>query len=139
MIREAVLEDVLQINDLGELLHKNFARLFHLETEIDNPYGIVLVYVENEKIWGYLYASFSIDNIDLLSIYVDCERKRENIGSKLMNYLIKHYGNDKSITLEVDVKNEGAILFYKKYFFEVVHVRKNYYNGCDAYLMKRGV
>ena len=39
------------------------------------------------------------------------------------------------ITLEVAVNNEPAISLYKKFGFEIISTRKNYYDNVDAYLM----
>lgn len=137
MIRKANNNDIEQINILGDTLHDDFAKLFHLETEIDSKYGIVLVSEENGKINGFVYAMDLIDNVDLLSIVVDKEYRGQNIGSKLMEYLIDNYCFQKTITLEVAVDNEAAIGLYKKFDFVVENIRKCYYNGVDAYLMRR--
>ncbi len=137
MIKKASISDVIQINFLGSTLHNNFSRLFHLETEIDNPDGIVLVYKENETVLGYLYAVDTIDNVDLLSIVVLKDYQNKHIGSDLLKFLLDNYCHDKSVTLEVDVNNTKAIEFYKKFNFVVIYTRKGYYNGVDAYLMRR--
>ncbi len=39
--------------------------------------------------------------------------------------------------LEVNEKNTPAILLYKKYGFEQISVRKNYYNDDDAIIMNK--
>ena len=57
-----------------------------------------------------------------------------------MDFLIDDLSNpgDK-ITLEVDVDNKAALALYQKFGFEVISIRKGYYNGQDAYLMGRSV
>lgn len=43
-----------------------------------------------------------------------------------------------SITLEVNEENEPAIKLYKKYGFNILGKRKNYYNNMhDAYIMTK--
>lgn len=138
MIRKAKLSDLNEINKLGETLHNNFAKLFHLETEINCKFGIILVSENNGVIDGFLYAIEMIDNIDLLSIIVAKEKRGQKIGSLLLEELIT-YADDKkaTITLEVSVDNLEAVGLYKKHNFTIVNIRKGYYNGVDANLMRR--
>ena len=138
LIRVANKNDLKSVNRLGESLHSNFTTTFHIDEELDNNLAIVIVYEENNQILGYLYALNLVDNIDLLSIVVDSRYRFKGIGSALLDYLIKKYTLDKTITLEVAVDNKNAISLYSKFDFKVVNVRKGYYNGNDAYLMKWG-
>ena len=41
----------------------------------------------------------------------------------------------KTITLEVVTDNIPAIKLYEKFGFEIINVRKKYFNGKDSYLM----
>ena len=44
------------------------------------------------------------------------------------------------ISLEVRVSNERAQNLYRKYGFETISIRKNYYeNAEDAYVMMKGI
>lgn len=138
MIRVAKKEDIPYINTIGETFHNNFASLFHIETEIDSEFGIVLVNLKGNRINGYLYALDLGDNIDLLSIVVKEEDRRQNVGTELMEYLVDNYCyQDKTITLEVATNNLSAIRLYKKMGFVIVGTRKKYYNEIDAYTMRR--
>lgn len=137
MIRKAIKKDIKYINDLGNKLHENFATTFHIETEIESNLAIVLVSEDNFGINGYLYALDFGDNIDLLSIFVDEEKRGKQIGTNLVKYLI-NTNKDKTITLEVNCNNIIAYRMYKNLGFKIVNIRKKYYNNDDAYLMKRG-
>ena len=53
----------------------------------------------------------------------------------LMHKLIDD--TNKSITLEVNKNNIPALNLYKKFDFNEVAIRKNYYNGVDGILMER--
>ena len=66
MIRRATKDDISAINNLGSKLHSNFAKTFHIETEINSSLAIVLV-----SVICYLVGRFS--NIPLLSTYMDYE------------------------------------------------------------------
>lgn len=135
LIRKAIKEDVPFINILGAKLHDNFESAFHIETEIDSDLGLVLVFVKDCKIVAYLYAQVFLDNIDLLSIYVDKNMRYQHIASDLIKYLQDMY-SEKSITLEVSSKNIGALNLYEKCGFKCVGVRKNYYKDSDALIEK---
>lgn len=136
LIRKATEKDIEQINILGEQLHHNFMKTYHIETEIDNKIAIVLV-AEKSDIVGYLYAIDLEDNIDLLSIFVDKNSRYQHIGTNLIEKL-KSLSKDKTITLEVSSKNDAAIALYKKNDFKEVGIRKNYYENSDAIIMKWG-
>ena len=138
LIRRATKSDVEAINLLGSKLHDNFARTYHIETEIDSALAIVLVAEIDENIAGYLYALDFEDNTDLLSIFVDESFRLNNIGYELINELQKMC-NSETITLEVSNENIGAISLYRKCGFKEVGLRKKYYNEADALIMKWGV
>lgn len=137
LIRKAIKDDIDSINLLGEQLHKNFTKTYHIDTEIENENAIVLVACDNKEVIGYLYALIFIDNIDLLSIFVSKNKRCQHFGSKLMKQLINEVKNQ-TITLEVSAQNNEAINLYKKYGFKEVGLRKNYYEDSDAMIMKWG-
>ena len=125
MIRKANLNDIEDINKLGELLHPNFSYLYPLKEELNKDLTILFVNVEEEKINGYLYAQDFGDYIDLLSIVVKPRYRRLKIGTNLIQYLIDNYCyQDKAIFLEVATDNESAYQLYQKMNFKVVNIRK---------------
>ncbi len=139
MIRQAKINDLIYINNLGSKLHKNFEKTYHMETEINNINSIVLVNEEEKKINAYLYAVKTIDNIDILSIFVEEKYRKKNIGSNLLKELINNNRYLKqSIMLEVSTNNTPAINLYKKMGFQIINIRKKYYENGDAYVMKWG-
>lgn len=138
MIRVASLNDVDDINKLGILVNKHFEKLFHIETEVNNKLAIVLVNYNANELNGFLYALDLGDNIDLLMIVVDKDKRGKGIGTELMNHLINNYcHHEKNIILEVAVTNESALKLYEKCGFKIINIRKGYYNGVDAYIMRR--
>ena len=127
MIRKANITDVNRINVLGSNLHENFIKNFHIESEINSELAIVLVSEDANNINGYLYALDFGDNIDLLSVFVDENKRNKNIGLSLLKYLINNYCNQnkKTITLEVSSQNIAAYNLYRKLQFKIVNKRKN--------------
>lgn len=135
MIRKATIDDINIINTLGEKLHNNFIKTFHIETEINNDLAIVLVCELDNKVVGYIYAINLIDNFDLLSLFVSEDYRNINVGKMLVTKL-QEMVKDKPILLEASNKNINAIKLYTKMGFETINVRKNYYEDSDALIMR---
>ncbi len=138
MIRLAELNDIPLLNKIGAEYNANFAKLFHLETELAKDYSIILVAENGGIIQGFLYALDFPDNIDLLYIITTQERQNEGIATELLTYLVDNYQvNNKSIILEVAVNNLKALKLYQKFNFYEVNRRLKYYGDVDALLMRR--
>lgn len=138
MIRDAIVYDIPRINELGNLLHKNFERVFKINEMLEDEISKVIVYEKEDRVVGFILATDLGETCDILSIVVDPDCRRQMIGTNLIGYLISDLGDVKLITLEVASKNKVAISLYDKFGFEMVHTRKAYYDdGDDAYLMAR--
>ncbi len=138
MIRDAEVLDIPRINELGELLHHNFSNVFKINEMLNDGISKVIVYEDNDKIVGFISATYLYETCDILSLVVDPEYRRKMIATNLIGYLISDLGESiKLITLEVSTKNKPAINLYEKFGFEVIHRRDKYYRDADAYLMAR--
>lgn len=138
MIREANVYDIPRINELGELLHHNFSSLYNINEMLEDGISKVIVYEQDDKIVGFITATYLYDACDILSIVVDPDYRRQKIASNLLTFLIGDLAATlKLMTLEVATKNKSAIKLYEKFGFEIVHIRNKYYNDDDAYLMAR--
>lgn len=135
MIRKANSKDKEQINKLGILLNDNFEKLFDLDDMLKHDYNKIYVYVENDKIVGFIMALVLYETCEILNIVTDPDYRNKKIASNLLDNVISEFENVKTMTLEVDTKNESAINLYKKFGFEIISTRKNYYKNNDAYLM----
>ena len=124
---------IIEINN-KDIIEELFKDIFKQELKV-NIYSKIAVYKEND-ILGFLVYDLIYDRIELEYIGVKKEYRKKNIGSKLMEYLIN---KNLSISLEVDISNINAINLYEKYGFKKVSIRKNYYEGKDAYLMLKEV
>ena len=100
---------------MGELVNE-YARYFVAEDE-------------DEKVVGYIGMHLIIDEGYITNVAVSPEYRRVGIGSALIRKVKKTAKREelKVLTLEVRRSNEGAQKLYEKYGFEVVGVRKNYY------------
>ncbi len=71
--------------------------------------------------------------------------RRLGIGSKMVEHVlnyIKKEGNFDSIFLHVQVNNEGAIDFYKRFGFEIVETKQHYYKRiepADAHVLQKSL
>lgn len=140
MIVELTKNDIEKI----EKLAKVFSEIFKNKDEIindfnDNIFSKYFIYFEKSNIIGFVNYYDLYDRFEIANIVVLPEHRNKKVGSKLIENLIK-IGQEKkivNITLEVRCNNEYAVKLYKKYAFEEVAIRKNYYNGIDGILMER--
>lgn len=129
MIKELDIKDISILND-------SFINKEYIEKELSlNPYGKVLLLLENKEIAGYLYYSDIYERVEINQIEVKESKRNRGLGTKLMDYLINK--TKKDISLEVRIDNIPAIKLYEKYRFKKVAIRKGYYNGIDGLLMVR--
>ncbi|MCD7988726.1 MAG: ribosomal protein S18-alanine N-acetyltransferase [Klebsiella quasipneumoniae] len=87
------------------------------------------------KLLGYIFFNGVLDESELLHIGVAKEHQNQGIASLLMEFMITQ-GGSKGIEnwfLEVRESNCGAIHLYRKFGFEVIGRRKNYYKTADGH------
>ena len=139
MIKEINIDDKEIIEKVESAFPTFFSKNSIFNDFKQNAFTKYFIYMEKSNIVGIvnyydLYDRFEISYIEVLESF-----RNKKIGSLLMEHLI-NIGKNKNInniTLEVKVTNEFAIRLYKKYDFEVVALRKKYYDGIDGYLMER--
>ena len=104
-----------------------------------NAFTKYFIYEEKSNIIGVVNYYDLYERFELSYIEVKEEYRNKKIGSLLIENLIKiaEEKKVKNITLEVNINNEYAIKLYNKYGFNVVAIRKGYYDGVDGYLMER--
>lgn len=106
----------------------------------ENRFSRFLVCEENQKQVGFLQYSKYYDRIEIDYIFVCPNYRRCGFAKAMLNFLLEYCESKKceNITLEVSEKNEGAINLYRKFGFESVATRENYYgHGENAILMIR--
>ncbi len=133
----------MKIEDLELIDLKNFDDFWTesiLKDEIlsDSSYYIVARF-QNDII-GFAGLKFLLDEAHITNIATRIDKRKNGVGSKLLEGLINRAKEEASvlITLEVNTENLPAINLYKKYGFEILGVRKKYYdNKFDAYIMTK--
>lgn len=119
-----------------QVLDQSFIDRSYVEKELSvNPYGKILLLIEDNEIIGYLYYSDIYERAEINQIEIEKIHRNCGKGKILMDYFTKLV--DKDISLEVRIDNEPAIKLYEKYSFERVAIRKGYYSGVDGILMER--
>lgn len=138
MIRHFLEKDFESIYSLGNEISNNFSKTNNLNEILNDKYTKILIYEKENKVVGFLMYIELTDTIDILDIVVDKNNRRQNIASCLLDYMMSELQDSiKLITLEVRKSNFIAIKLYEKFGFNIVNIRKNYYDTEDGYLMGR--
>lgn len=102
---------------------------------------VALTENKNEVV-GFLLGSFVADEAEILSLGVNQKFQRLGVASKLLSAFLQNLKDNqaKRVFLEAGIDNNPAERLYKKYGFEVVGRRKNYYetykgSNVDAVIM----
>ena len=100
-----------------------------LRDDLENPMAKYFVLTEGEEVLAYLGTRTVLDEIHIMNIAVKPEHRGKGYSTLLMSELDRFAkeGNFYSISLEVREGNEKARNLYNKCGYEVVGVRKDYY------------
>lgn len=101
----------------------------------DNPFEFIYAYYLDGNIIGFIDYSIIYEKAEINYIAVSLDHRRKGIAQKLFDSFVFRLKNIDNISLEVNVNNKEAINFYLKNGFVKETIRRNYYNGEDAYLM----
>ncbi len=138
MIRELCCADLVAVN---KLLAYFASKPVICASDLNHPFYRFLVYTVENAIVGVMMYEIKYDNMEIDYIIVDKMFRSKKIASMLLEKLmeIALLNKIKNITLEVRISNETAINLYKKFGFEEIVIRKNYYDSEDAILMLKKV
>lgn len=119
------------ISDLYSKYKENYSPII---SEFTKKYSYT---VDNENV-GFIIFDIIYDRCEIIDVYTVEKFRNMGIATKLINEIINDYEIN-NITLEVSVDNCVAIKLYEKLGFKGVALRKEYYNGTDAFLMLKEV
>ena len=142
MIRAADVHDLDALYELEELCfaERRFQK-DHLLYILKNPRASTFVY-EDQGVLGSLMLLDEPSVTRVLSVGVHPRHRRQGIGARLMS-VVERTAREKhrsEVRLEVNVKNAGALAFYKALGYEVVARLPRYYSwGDDAFAMSKPV
>lgn len=135
MIIECNVNDINQLNEMLAHFHVRITPMSFLE----DPFSIYLAYQSHHEMLAFIHYSVIYERAELNYIYVKPDYRGGKVASLLMDEMIKRCISKsvQAITLEVRRGNEAAIQLYKKYGFEEISVRKNYYKDEDGIMMEK--
>jgi len=120
-------------------------RVFEIETAcFEKPWGkaVILLSLANDfticfiEDYGYIIGTSLSGEYELLRVAVLPEFRRKGYATELVGRFLEKCKGD--VFLEADENNYGAIELYKKFGFEIIAHRKDYYGaGINAVSMKR--
>ena len=139
MIKELNINDIEIIEKVELAFPTFFSKSKIVDDFRQNAFTKYFIYEEKSNIIGVVNYYDLYERFELSYIEVKEEYRNKKIGSLLIEELIRIAEEKKvnNITLEVNINNTYAIKLYNKYGFNVVAIRKGYYNGVDGYLMER--
>jgi ribosomal-protein-alanine N-acetyltransferase len=112
-----------------------------IRSELENPYSIWLVALEEEKLAGYLGVQFGPDGGEIMTIATDPEFRGRGVGKRLLKTMVQKLQekNLQWLTLEVRPSNAPALKLYEAFGFRQVGRRPNYYKNPreDALLLTK--
>lgn len=140
--RHATKNDIKAIDSLNRAnMPENYNRkTYEMHMDLYPMLNWVAVSDVTKQITGYVLTHVE-DKVEahITSIAVDSNHRRAGIGKRLLiNALVsakKMYLL--SCSLHVRVSNEAAIKLYESLNFNKIRIKENYYDGEDAYLMRR--
>lgn len=135
------LDEVMRLEE--ELFTSPWTReAFEYELE-ENPFSHHAVLEMDGQIAGYCGLWCLFDRAEIANIAVAKAFQRRHLALRLMDWMEKKaIAEDcETISLEVRLSNAPAIALYKKCGFEIVSIRKDYYqdNHEDAWLMMKAI
>ena len=140
LLRKIGPRDLVQVNSIAsETLKETYT--IELFTHLyENSSGCFFVAEMGSEVFGFSLAiPLSLRTMRLLMLAVRPDKQRSGLGRSLLD-LCKEHAKIRmmnEMVLEVSVKNETAIEFYRRNGFTVVSMIKDYYNdGSDAFVMK---
>ncbi len=141
IIRKMAVEDLEQVIAIDQI---SFSlpwppRAFHAELTKNSAISRCWVAEQDEKIIGMIVAWLIVDEIHIATIAVHPDFRGQGVGNDLLAHTLQFAKEEGAIAsmLEVRPSNEAAINMYKKFGYEEVSRRKEYYsdNKEDAILM----
>ena len=107
--------------------------------EEGNPNSVTLAAEKDGAVAGFINFWVLRPQVQLNSLAVRKDLARGGVASALAGKMYEYARKSacSEIDLEVNERNEGAILFYREQGFELVGSRPKFYNNTDAALLMR--
>ena len=140
IIRKANLDDVEAIVSLDqEVLQTNWHEKLYAESIVLKDTQSLVLDHEGRLIGFLIYRNIGGD-FEIIQLALNKAYQRQGLASMMIDYMIQDAQSShiEFIYLEVEMDNLPALNLYKKYGFEAILHRKNYYgHGQDAIVMRK--
>ena len=140
IIRKANLDDVEAIVSLDqEVLQTNWHEKLYAESIVFKDTQSLVLDHEGRLIGFLIYRNIGGD-FEIIQLALNKAYQRQGLASMMIDYMIQDAQSShiEFIYLEVEMDNLPALNLYKKYGFEAIHQRKNYYGQeQDAIVMRK--
>lgn len=138
-ITPMTLTDVITIKNNLISDFDDFWTYHILKEELENQNSNYLVAKIDNEIVGFAGIKIILDEADIMNIVTKKTYRNQGIGTLLLENLISLSKklNLKTLSLEVSEENLPAIHLYRKFGFEYLGVRKNYYQDKNGYIMTK--
>lgn len=138
-IKKMQEKDIEQVSRIERLCFSMPWSAKAFEEAIKKPDALYLAASEDEEVLGYCGAYMVIDEADINQVAVRESSRRQGIGKKLLEELLRQLEarGIKAVTLEVRKSNLAAIALYESFGFVLEGQRKNFYEKPteDAWIM----
>ena len=124
-----LFDDFWNIDVLEDDYKSEFSKYFVLKDNLNN-------------ILGFIGIKIIVDTIEIMNIVIKKDMRGNHLSNLLLDYIIEYGKNNNLSAINLEVNNQNFIAFnlYKKYNFNIVGTRKNYYeNKYDAILMTKNL
>lgn len=119
------------LNEIYAIEQENEVQLWSIKNFKDSILAkhFFKIFFFNENIVGFIVARLIQHECEILNVGVTKTMQKKQVASNLMDELIGECNNKniKHIFLEVRTSNIPAINLYKKFYFNEIGVRPNYY------------
>ena len=142
IVRTAVPQDTESILALEQECMPHPWDIKDIAALTEDDKKIAIAAEEDGVLIGYVGASFIFDEAEIGNICVTSSRRRQGVAGVLFERLYKELQSKgvKTIFLEVERSNTGAIALYERQGFTMYNERKDYYGaGRDALLYRKDI
>lgn len=139
VVEEATVDD---LDRLSEIHDKSFRQTWHTEelAALRAQAGVTILIARRaspygtRKALGFVILRTAADEAEILTIAVDPAWRGRGIARQLMQAVLSRLYADrvKSLFLEVDAANEGAIALYRSFGMRQVGTRRGYYAASEG-------
>lgn len=140
-IEKMTLSDLENIKDILLTDFDDFWSYNVFKEELENKNSHYLVAKQNNEIIGFAGIKVVLEEADIMNIVTKKSYRNCGVGKLLLESLLNFAKtlNISNIFLEVNSKNLPAIKLYKKFNFQTIGIRKNYYKEHDGIVMSKKI